>query len=74
MQTLKKTVKVLVITVLVTVLSNFVAMPVQAQLVYQDVQPDGSFCAYHYDNFTGVHDYDVCWTKSTNGYAFIDVT
>ncbi len=53
MQKLKKTVKVLVITVLVTVLSNFVAMPVQARLEYYSTAKDGSFCAHHYDNYTG---------------------
>lgn len=60
----------------ITLASAFIAAastPAKAALVYYAVAEDGSFCARHYNNTTGVHDFDVCWAASTGAYTFFDV-
>jgi len=49
------------------------AVSTQARLRYIATSDDGSFCAQHFDNDTGVHDFDVCYAVSTGEYTFFDV-
>jgi hypothetical protein len=70
---LKKYAKRIFLIILVSAFLIAGVTEIQARLVYLATAGDGSFCAAHYDNSTGVHDYDVCWAASTGEYTFFDV-
>ncbi|MFN2455389.1 MAG: hypothetical protein ABR577_14330 [Pyrinomonadaceae bacterium] len=70
--TLKNSVKVLVITVLIAVLSNFGAMTAYADLRVFSTADDGSFCAHSYGSSSG--DFDVCYAVSTGEYTFFPLS
>ncbi len=57
--------KGLILAALATTFFLAEAVETKAWLEVYATAWDGSFCAHHYDNDTGVHDFDVCYAVST---------